>query len=158
MAETGVGRGKAVVLAGMGEELLGPRLLHDLDGLDEERAVGFLLRVRVGVELGSLVAADTASEPHFDTPLRQVVEDGEVLGEPDGMPPHRDVGHLPDTDPRGSRGDVRTDQDRIGQVPSAEGLEVVLADPHRMETQLLGQHDLLTEVPEHLVGRPAGRR
>ena len=95
VTEAGLGGGKAVVLALVGEELLRPGLLDDLDGLDEERPVLLLLRVRVGVELGALVAADAASEAHLDASLRQVIEDGDVLREADGMPPHRDVGHLP---------------------------------------------------------------
>ena len=158
VAEAGLGSGKAVVLAFVGEELLRPGLLDDLDGLDEERSVLLLLRVRVGVELGALVAADAASEAHFDASLRQVVEDGDVLREADGMPPHRDVGHLTDAYPRRPGRDVGADENGVGQVAAAEGLKVVLTDPHRVVSQLFGQHHLLPEVREHPVGGAANRR
>ena len=158
MAEPGAGGGKSVVLALVGEELLGPCLLHDLDGLDEQLAALFRSRIRVGMELRSFVAPDPAPESHLDAPLGEVVEDREVLGEPDRMPPHRDVGHLPDAYAGGAGGDIGPDEDRIGQIASTERLEVVLPDPHGVKPQVLGQDHLLAKVLEHLIGRTADRR
>ena len=48
--------------------------------------------------------------------------------------------------------DVRAQQYRIGQIPDPVGAEVMLAQPHDLEAQFLGQHGLLSEIIEHLGG------
>ena len=90
-------------------------------------------------------------------PSVRLSRDRDILGKPDGVPPHRDVGHLADTYPRCPGGDIGPDEDRVGQVTAAEGLKVVFADPDGVEAELLGQYDLLAKIPEHLVRRPADR-
>ena len=51
--------------------------------------------------------------------------------------------------------DVRSDDHRIGHVSDAVGTEVVLAHPHRVIAELLGEHHLFAELVEDLIrGRP----
>ena len=156
MREPRVGRGKGVVGPRVREPLLGPGLAHDLDGLAKELAVLLILpRVGMRVELRALVGPDAAAEADVDPASREVVQDGQVLRQPDGMPPGRDVRHLPDPDPAGPHGQVRSDEDGIGQVPETVRAEVVLPHPHRVVAELLGQDDLLPQVVEE-IGRRLG--
>ena len=102
MREARVRRGEGVVGPLVSEALFRPGLPHDLDGLTEELAILLLLpRVGAGVKLRALVRPDAATEADVHSSPGQIVENGEILGQPDGMPPHGDVGHLPDPDPAG---------------------------------------------------------
>jgi len=149
MREPRIGRRERVVRALVGEALLGPGLPHDLDGLAKELAVlGILPRIGVRMELRPLVGPDPAAETHVDPAPGEVVQEREVLGQPDGMPPGRDVRHLADPDAARPHGQVGAHQDRIGEVAEPVGAEVVLAHPHRVVAELLGQDDLLPEVVE----------
>ena len=158
MAEVGLGRREGVVRALVGEELVGPDLLDDLHRLHEQLAVLRLLRIRVRMKLGALVSTDSAPEAGLDPALGEVVEDRDVLGEPDRMPPHRDVRHLADADAGGARRDVGPDENRVRQIAAAERLKVMLADPHCVKAQLLREHYLLAEVLEHLIRCAIRRR
>ena len=156
MFERGAGRRECVVRALVREMLLGPDLLHALDRLAEQLPVLLLeAGVRVGMELRPLVGPDAAPEPGLDPALGHVVEDGDVLGEADRVPPGGDVGHLADADVRRARRDVGAEQDGVGQVADPVRAEMVLADPHRVIAELLGEDALLAEIVDGRIGRVA---
>src|SRR5262249_49713743 len=123
------------------------------DRFAEELAVlGVLPWVGVGVKLGALVGPDAAAEADVDSPLGQVVEDRQILGQADGVPPHRDVGHLADSDPARPGGQVGANEDGVRQVAEVVRTEMVLAHPDRLEAELLGERDLLAQVVQRLRG------
>jgi hypothetical protein len=104
----------------VGDTLLGPGLPDDLDGFPEELAILLLLpRIGVWVELGALVGPHPATEADVDSSPGQIVENRQVLGQPQRMPPHGDVGHLADPEAAGPRRQVRPDDDRIGEIAEA---------------------------------------
>ena len=132
--------------------------MHSIVSTNSSRFSRSLRVFRVRVELRPLVGPDAAPEPRLDAPLAQVVEDCDVLGQPDRMPPHHDTRHLTDADPRGAGREVGADQDRVRKVADTERREVVLADPHRVEAHLLGENHLLAKVVENPVGWHPGVR
>jgi hypothetical protein len=111
----------------VGKALFGPGLPHDLDGLPEELAILRVLpRVGVGMELRALVGPDAAAEADVDPAPGEVVQDCQVLGQPDRMPPGGDVRHLTDPDSAHPHRQVGAHEDRIREVAEAVGAEVVL--------------------------------
>ena len=161
MGKHGVFDGEGVVRAFVGKVFVGPDLADDFHGLGKQLPVLLVLaRVGVGMKLRPFIRPDAPSEPDFDPTPGHVVQDGQVFGQPYRMPPGRDVGHLPDANAARPRRQVRPQQDGIGYVAHPVGTEVMLAQPHRLEAQLLGQNGLLPQVVQVLrrTGSLAGRR
>src|SRR6266478_7917618 len=110
-----VGVGDLVVLAVVVPRLLGPGLLDDLDRFLVDPAV---VVVDGGAVHGRardviLLAQDVdppvlvpAGEPGIDAPLRQVVEDRQLLGGPDGIPRRQHQPERGELDPPGAGGQV----------------------------------------------------
>ena len=102
------------------------------------------------MELRALVGPDAAAEADIDPAPGEIVQDGEVLRQPDGMPPGSDVRHLPDPDAVRPRRQVGPHEDRIRQVAETVRAEVMLPHPHRVVAELLRQGDLLSQVVEQV--------
>ena len=144
---------EAVVGTLVGEVRFGPYLSDYFDCFPEQFAVFFVLPgVGVGMELRPFVGPDSASEPDLQPSPGHVVQQGQVLRQPYGVPPGSDVCHLPDTD-RGSSGcQVSAQQYRVWQVAHAVGAEVMLTQPDCLEPHFLGQDGLLPEIVQHIGG------
>jgi hypothetical protein len=83
----GVLRWKGVVLPFMGEEIVSPRLYDDIYCLDEQVSIlTFVPWVSHNVEGHVFTRPTTTPEAHFHPSLRHLVQQGNVLGESDGMP------------------------------------------------------------------------
>ncbi len=121
-----------------------PRLTADLDQLD--RAPDAL--AAMPAEAFELDVPVAESEPDHAATTRQDVEEGPVLGHPDRVVQRRQGEPESDRDPRrrldhrcGVRGN-RSDEPGV--------VEMVLADPHAVEPDLLGEDDLVDRLPERL--------
>ena len=151
MGEAGAFGGEGEVLAFVGEELVCPNFPGDFDNLAEESAVFLVLSgVGVGVELGPFVRPDPPAETDFDPSSCQVIENCNVLSESDGVPPGGDVGHLPYADAGGAGSEVGAKEDWVGDVPGLVWAEVVLAKPHGLETEFLGEKGLLSQIVQQV--------
>ena len=153
MGEDGAVGGEAVVGSLVREVLVGPdrpRYLHRL--LEELPVLRIPPRVRVGMELWTLVRPDSPAEADLHASAGQVVQDRNILGKPYRMPPRSDVRHLPDANPGRPRREVCAEQNRVRQIAHCIRPKVVFAEPHRLEAELLGQDGLLPEVVNQLLG------
>jgi len=122
----------------MPEGILGPRLDDDVLGLVE---AGLRL---VMVDAEALVIIDVvgaaAAEPDDEPPLRQMVDDCELLGEADRVV-QRGL-----QDREAERGALQRDRqcagkgDRIGV--GADAVEMMLAEPDDIDAEPVGQHRL----------------
>ena len=145
-------RGEGVVGTLMREELVGPGVDEDVDGLFEELAVGLGVGgVGLGMEDGALPGTDTSANGHVDAALGHLVQHGDVLGEADGVPVGQEVGALAESDAAGAAGEVGAQQDGVGKLVHTLGAHVVLADPGGVETGLFAEDDFLSKVVEKLV-------
>ena len=162
MGEDGALSREAVVGSLIRKVLVGPYLPHDLHRLPEQFPVlRVLTRVCVGVKLWALIRPDPPAETDVHTSTSHIVQDRDVLCEPDRMPPRDYVGHLPDADPRCPRREIRAEKNRVRQVAQSVGPEVVFTEPHGLEAELLSQDRLLSEVVNVLLsacGLPCGPR
>ncbi len=153
VGEHGALGGEIVVGAVVGEVRFSPYLADDIDSFPEQLAVFLVLPgVGVGVELRTLVGPDTPAESDVNPAAGHVVEDGQVFGKANGVPPGGDVGHLPDAYPGGAGRQVCSQQDWVREVADSVGAEVVLSEPDGLETQFLGQDGLLSQVVQHVGG------
>ena len=130
------------------EALAGPRAAQDLHGIHRPRqALG-----ERDAEHAELLGTPGDAEAERQPALAELVDDGRVLGQPQGIVQRRqdDAGAQPD--PIGGRGEGRQHRQQRGQV-SVRGA-VVLAHPGGVEAQRLGEADQLERVAVLLRERP----
>ena len=76
------------------------------------------------------------------------------------MPLRHDVEHLPEAQILGEMGEVQSEHDQVRQHLVALVLEVVLGEPHRVETELVGGLGPIDQVlvagEDVVVAVPAG--
>jgi len=102
-------------------------------------------------EGAKLLRGRTDTDRQVDTPARDVVEDRDVLGDPDRVM-QRQKQHIgADAHPLGARRHRRQKGDRR-RVPRVLR-EVVFARPHIIEAELFGEHRLLQMVPVEVLQR-----
>ena len=155
-----VREGDLVVLAVVLEGLLGPGFLDDLDRFLVDLAVvvvdggpvhgrpRHVILLAQDIDPAVLVAA---GEARVDSPPGQVVEDGQLLGGPDGIPRGQDQAQRGELDALGPGGQVRVEQERGHRRLVALGVEVVLRGREDVEPGIVGKHGELAQLVEHLL-------
>ena len=140
------------------ERVVVERQTDDLHRLVEHLAVEFVGGDLVGVveaaDLGAerlgLTGHGASADPEDAATAREVVQRREVLRQLQRVPLRHDVERHPDPDPLGPFRQDRPDQQSVRDHLVAFVLEVVLGEPERVETELVGQHAHV----EDLLGRP----
>jgi hypothetical protein len=125
-----------------------PQAADELHPLLEDRLV-VLERDLEGPMLAPVIAA---ARGEIDAPAAHKVEGRPLLGDTDRVMQwqNSDGGSQPDaTRPRR---DIGEHQIRAGK--HAQGAKVMLADPRRMQTNLLGRHRLVDDVGDEVVRAP----
>ena len=124
---------EAVVFAGVGERLPGPRPLDDLQGLGEALAA-FV----IGDSVILVGAHDAAAPDAEDQPAAaQLVDCRGLLGEPQRMAQWQHLDGDADLDPPGARGDRIGDAERR-RHHRALRRAVQFGQPHRIEAPAIG--------------------
>jgi hypothetical protein len=119
------------------ETVLGPGLEHDVDGL--AKALGaFLGRHAEGAELRR---GEAAAGAPVDAATRQHVEQRHFLGEPQRMIEGGQRNRRADAQPPGARRRQRAQH--VHRRADAEGREVMLGQPHRVEAAAVHDFDAL---------------
>jgi hypothetical protein len=80
-----------------------------------------------------------------------VIEDGDLLGRPDGIPRGQHQAERRELDPLGARGQVRVEQQRRHGGLVALGVEVVLGGGEDVEPRVVGEDGQLAQLVEHLL-------
>ena len=149
------GRRDSVVLAAMGERLRLERLHDYFELLFEQRAVG--LRVEhgraEGLDLTGMVAASYSED---DPPSGKDVRGGEVLGQPERVPRGQHVESAAEPQTLRQPGQVRRQQDDVGDALVSLVLEVMLGHPENIVAQFVRGPGYLGRGPEH-AGQPVVR-
>ncbi len=118
------------------------RLLEDLTieqvGRGLIRVVLRTDRHTLVVEVQDLARHRAAPDAQHCPATRQVVQRGEVFGEPHRVPLRHHVEHGTETQLRGLGRNPRRDQQPVGDDLVALVLEMVLGSPERIETEPLG--------------------
>ena len=107
------------------------------------------------VEMQHLARHGPPADTEHGAAAGQVVQCGEVLGEPEWIPLRHDVEHCAEAQRGGLRGDPGGDQQAIRDHLVALVLEVVLGGPERVESEpfgLLGRVDVVERcLPTRLI-------
>ena len=132
------GVGDGVVLALVGEGLPGPGLEDDVQRLLEP------LPAFAVVDAHDVVGAHVAAASHtqLEAPLAELVHGGRLLGDAQRVDQRQHLHRHADAQVLGAGGNAGCHDYRRGQH-GAVGVEVHLAQPHRIEPQLFGQVDFL---------------
>src|SRR3954465_3799268 len=158
------------MLAAVAEPLLVPGELDDLHRLFEDLTVdAVVLRGHLVVATGHHRAQGPCLAGHratADTELHLAagddVGDREVFGQAQRMPLRNDVEHLPEAQPLGLHRQVLAELDEVRQDLVSLVLEVVLGQPHRVETELVGGpgpfDEVLVAIDDRGVAESASRR
>ena len=141
----GSGVGEELTL--VGEGIVSPNTEDDLKGLVEEGAVLFVSAVGFFPELdgGTIVNASGHSEIYPAS--RELVQEGDVLGDADGVPVGKDGAALADAQPITFVDQVGPQKDGVGggAVPAIP-VEVVLGEPDAGEAALVHEADLFPHL------------
>ena len=153
MAELGALGGEPVVGSLVAEVRVRPNLTDYVYGFPEKLPViPVLSGVGVGVKLGPFIGPDAPAETDFDAAPGHVIQDGQVLGQPYGVPPGGDICHLADADCGCPCRQVGSQEYGVRQVTNTVGAEVVLAQPHGLKAQFFGEDGLPPEIVQHVGG------
>ena len=162
-----VGVGNLIVLAVVIEGVLGPGLSNDLQMLVVPVAIREVARGLVPPRLRDALPQNLhppllipAREADGRTPLRELIEDRHVLGDPDGVGGGQHDRHRRELDLLRTRSEVREQKDGIDGELAALGVEVVLGRGEGVDAELVRQDDELAELLEHHLvplGIPADR-
>ena len=126
-----------VVLARIGERVLGPRLLQDLERLGEALAA-----FAVGHAIGFVGAREAAAPDAEDQPsVADLIDRGGLFGEAQRMAQRQYLDAGADLHAFGARGDGAGDRQRRG-ADRPLGRDMDFGQPHRVETPALGGFDL----------------
>ena len=170
-------RGEVVDVTVEAERVVVQSHADHLHGLVELLAVelvgGGLVGIVEAADLGAqrLSLSGHRAPAHAQDPpaAGDVVQGGEVLGQPQGMPLRHDVEGHADADALGALGQDRAHQDPVGDNLVALVLEVVLGQPERVEPEPVAHHAhvddalggpprlLVVEAPVGRSGRPSAR-
>ena len=142
---------KGIVLSFMREEILGPRLNDSINCLGEQVPVPALVPwVSRNVEGHVFTRPASAPETHFHPSLRHLVQQGNVLRKPYGMPQGGGEASESERYTVGATGQVGGEKDWVRGVAEPFRIHVVLGQPNSVKAQLLAEQDLLTNVVQHL--------
>jgi hypothetical protein len=142
------------------EGVAGPGLLDDLVVFQEQAAVLLVHLGLVGhgaadavglaehVRPALLVAARDAEER---APLQHLVQHGHVLGQAQRVVERNHVRHLAEANARRLHAEVQAEQDRVVRLLDALDVEMVLREGGAPEPGLVGEFDLLGQLPEHVL-------
>ena len=132
-----------IIFARIGEGVLGPRLLQDLQSLGEAFAA-----FAIGHAVGLVGAREPAAPDAEDQPpVADLIDGGGLLGEAQRMAQRQHLDAGADLHALGARGDRAGDGQRRGANRPFRG-DVDLGQPHRVETPALGRIDLLERLGE----------
>ena len=100
-------------------------------------------------ELDGGAGVDSPPCAEVDAALGQLVEDGYVLGDADGVPVGDDGAALADTHPVAFGDEVSADEDGVGRgtVPAVPG-EMVLGEPETGKASLVHESDLFPHLAD----------
>ena len=141
----GSGVGEELTL--VGERIVPPGTEDDLKGLVEEGAVLFVSAVGFLSELDGGTIVDASSHAEIYPASGELVEEGDVLGNPDRVPVGEDGATLADAQPIAFVDKVGSKEDGVrgGAVPAIP-VEVVLGEPGAGESTLVHEADLFPHL------------
>ena len=124
------------MFAVVGEGPLVEGLVHDLDLLLEELAVGVLVDdgVAEGFDFARVVAS---TDSEADAPVGKDVGGGVVFGEAERVPHRVDVEAASEAEILGEMGEVDEEHQEVGDALVAFALEVVFGAPKGVETEFV---------------------
>jgi hypothetical protein len=137
------------VLAVVRDDLvLAPAQVQQLDRLGEDFGRG----LEIGAERRVFVRIVTPPGGEIDPARRQLVERGPFLGDVDRVVQRQHHDRRAEPDAAGQRRDVGVHQARHRHA--AAPVEVMLADPGRMHSDVLGMDRLVANLEQELLGGP----
>ena len=139
----GFGEGEVVAL--IAESVLLPGADDDVEAFVEVLGVELgVTSVTGGSELGRGAGVEAPGDAEVDAAVGEVVEEGDALGDTEGVPVGKDGAALADPEPAAVLNEARAHEDGVGggAIPAVPG-EVVFGEPEAGEAALVDESYLL---------------